>query len=69
MRKNRIFYVDFGVKSTVYNAFCHNLKTAKTLAPSTFFEFFTKFSTPCGKLFPYVRKRNMEKSGLEFAYE
>lgn len=55
MRKNRIFYVDFGVKSTVYNAFCHNLKTAKTLAPSTFFEFFTKFSTPCGKLFPYVR--------------
>ena len=56
MRKTRIFYVDFRGKSTVYNAICHIIKTLKTLATSTFFEFFTKFSTPCGKLFPYVRK-------------
>lgn len=32
------------------------LNTAKTLATSGFFEFFTKFSTPCGKLFLHLEK-------------
>ena len=55
MRKNCIFHVDFRYKNRFSNPFCHILKMTKTLATSGFSEFFTKFSTGGGKLFPYVR--------------
>ena len=56
MRKNGIFYVEFRYNSTFFHSFYHMRKTSKTLDTARFFEFFTKFSTPCGKLSLQVEK-------------
>lgn len=48
--------VDLIPINILYKLFSTEKKTMKILIPSGFFEFFTKFSTTCGKLFLQVDK-------------